>query len=157
MNAADVVAAALAARVTVGTAESLTAGQVSAALADVPGASGTLRGGIVAYANEVKRDVLGVDAALLDSAGSVDPGVAAQMAEGARRVLGVDAAVSTTGVAGPAPHDGQPVGTVFIAVATADGTEVRRFGFPGGRAAIRAASCAAALDLLGGAILREQM
>ncbi len=157
MNAAEVVAAALRAGVTVGTAESLTAGQVSAALADVAGASGTLRGGIAAYANDVKRSVLGVDPLLLESSGSVDGAVAAQMAEGARRVLGVDAAVATTGVAGPEPHDGQPVGTVFIAVSTAGGTEVRRFVFPGGRAAVREQSCAEALALLGGAILREQM
>ncbi|MGC4423875.1 CinA family protein, partial [Streptococcus suis] len=68
--------------------ESLTAGLLAAALADVPGASGTLQGGVIAYQNRIKEQVLGVDPALLAARGAVDPEVAVQMAQGARRVLG---------------------------------------------------------------------
>src|SRR5690349_20229232 len=109
-------------KLTVATAESLTAGMVSAVLADTPGASGVLQGGVVAYQNSVKADVLKVSAELLANAGSVDHDVAAAMAEGARSALGADIGVSTTGVAGPEAHDGKPVGTVYIGVATAAGT-----------------------------------
>ena len=97
---------------TVATAESLTAGLLAAALADVPGASGTLQGGVVAYQNRVKEQVLGVDADLLEHRGAVDGDVAVQMAQGVRRVLGADVGLATTGVAGPEPHQGKPVGTV---------------------------------------------
>ena len=107
---------------TVATAESLTAGMVAAVLADTPGASGMLQGGVVAYQNSVKAGVLGVPAELLDAVGAVDAQVAAAMAEGARRICGADIGVSTTGVAGPEPHDGKAVGTVFIGVATAEGS-----------------------------------
>lgn len=102
---------------TVATAESLTAGLVSAGIADVPGASAVLRGGAVTYATEAKAAVLGVDADLLAERGAVDPDVAEAMARGALNLFGTDIAVSTTGVAGPASQDGQPVGTVFIGLA----------------------------------------
>ena len=104
---------------TAATAESLTAGMVAAVLADTPGASGMLQGGVVSYAKKVKADVLGVPGELLDAVGSVDGQVAAAMADGARRICGADIGVSTTGVAGPEPHDGKAVGTVFIGIATA--------------------------------------
>lgn len=133
---------------TAATAESLTAGLVAAALAEVPGASGMLRGGVVSYASDVKADVLGVSRALLAEAGSVDAEVARQMADGARRVCGADYAVATTGAAGPEPHDGKPVGTVFVAVAGPRGTTVQAHRFEGGRAEIRAAATGAALDAL---------
>ena len=92
--------------------------------------------------------MLGVDARLLDSAGSVDPEVARQMALGARRACGADLAVSTTGVAGPAAHDGKPVGTVFIGWAGPDGSGARELRLDGDRMRIRAASREAALGLL---------
>ena len=101
---------------TLAVAESLTGGLVAAELAAVPGASKAFRGSVTAYATDLKRDVLGVDAALLDRRGAVDPQVAAQMAAGVRKVLGADWGIATTGVAGPEPQDGQPVGTVFVAV-----------------------------------------
>lgn len=142
------VTAAVARSLTLATAESLTAGQVAAAIADVPGASAALRGGVVAYHNEVKAGVLGVDAGLLHSAGSVDPEVARQMAVGARRACGADLAVSTTGVAGPAAHDGKPVGTVFVGWAGPDGSGARELKLGGDRRRIRAASGEAALGLL---------
>ncbi|MGX1912227.1 CinA family protein [Streptomyces phaeochromogenes] len=101
---------------TLAVAESLTGGLVAADLAAVPGASKAFRGSVTAYATDLKRDVLGVDATLLDQRGAVDPQVAAQMAAGARKVLGADWGIATTGVAGPEPQGGQPVGTVFVAV-----------------------------------------
>jgi nicotinamide-nucleotide amidase len=131
---------------TIAAAESLTGGLVVSALVDVPGASASLRGGVVAYATDVKRDVLGVDAALLAREGAVDPVVATRMAEGVRRLLGADVGVATTGVAGPEPQDGKPVGTVCIAVSTpvagSSGTRM----LTGDRAAIRAAAVRAALE-----------
>jgi nicotinamide-nucleotide amidase len=133
---------------TVATAESLTAGMVAAVLADTPGASGMLQGGVIAYANAVKAEVLGVSRELLDAVGSVDGQVAAAMAAGARAACGADVAVATTGVAGPEPHDGKPVGTVHVGVATADGTTSFAYHFTGSRQEIRALACGAALERL---------
>lgn len=123
---------------TVATAESLTGGRVVSALVDVPGASAHVRGGIVAYATDVKASVLGVDAALLSASGPVDPRVAVQMAEGVRRALRADVGLSTTGVAGPDPQGGAPVGTVHVAVATPAGVEVSSLLLAGSREDIRA-------------------
>ena len=120
--AEQAVTGAIARGLTVATAESLTAGMVAAVLADTPGASGMLQGGVVSYQNSVKADVLGVPRELLDAVGSVDGSVAEAMAAGARRVCGADIGVSTTGVAGPEPHGGKAVGTVFVGIATAEGT-----------------------------------
>ncbi|MET3935242.1 CinA family protein [Arthrobacter sp. OAP107] len=146
--AGEAVAAAVGRGVTVATAESLTAGMVAAVLADTPGASAMLQGGVISYNNTVKRDVLGVPQDLLDAVGSVDEAVAAAMAEGARRVCGADLAVSTTGVAGPDAHDGKAVGTVFVGVATADGVRTFPYRFQGSRAEIRGLACGAALERL---------
>ncbi|WP_233548719.1 CinA family protein [Galactobacter valiniphilus] len=115
--ARELVTRAGAAGLTVATAESLTAGLVAATIADVPGASAVLRGGVVSYAVEVKASVLGVDAAWLAEHGPVDPRVAEEMAAGAARVCDADLGVSTTGVAGPEPHGGRAVGTVYLGVA----------------------------------------
>ncbi len=124
--AEEAVTGAIGRGLTVATAESLTAGMVAAVLADTPGASGMLQGGVVSYQNSVKADVLGVPRDLLDSVGAVDGQVAEAMAEGARRVCGADIGVSTTGVAGPEPHGGKDVGSVYIGVATAEGVDVVR-------------------------------
>ncbi len=132
----------------VGTAESLTGGLVCGALTGVPGASTVVRGGVVAYASEVKADVLGVDRDLLAREGAVCEPVAAQLADGIRRVLGCAVGVSTTGVAGPDPADGQPVGTVFVGVSGPWGILVERLALTGDRAEIRAASVLAVLTLL---------
>ncbi|WP_115788089.1 CinA family protein [Arthrobacter silvisoli] len=144
--AAEVVALAIARGVTVATAESLTAGMVAAVLANTPGASGMLQGGVVAYQNSVKAAVLGVSESLLVEAGSVDAGVARAMAEGARKACGADVGVSTTGVAGPEAHDGKDVGTVFIAVASEQGSEAFGYAFSGSRGEIREQAAAAALE-----------
>ncbi|MGW4392820.1 CinA family protein [Streptomyces sp. NPDC004685] len=102
---------------TLAVAESLTGGLVAADITSVPGASRVFRGSVTSYATELKRDVLGVDGTLLAERGAVDPEVALQMATGVRRLLGADWGIATTGVAGPDEQDGQPVGTVFVAVA----------------------------------------
>ncbi|MEO9246714.1 CinA family protein [Citricoccus nitrophenolicus] len=130
---------------TVATAESLTAGLLAATLAEVPGASGTLQGGVIAYQNHVKQDLLGVDADLLARHGAVHPEVARQMAEGARRTAGADLGISTTGVAGPEPHQGQPVGTVYVGLAGPAGSEAIRLRVDGDREAIRRATVREAL------------
>lgn len=101
---------------TIAVAESLTGGLVASTIVAVPGASAVLRGGVVAYATDVKASVLGVDAGLLGRVGAVDSDVADEMAAGVARLLGADYGLATTGVAGPDPQDGQPVGTLFVAV-----------------------------------------
>ncbi len=116
---------------TVATAESCTAGLVAARLAGIAGASDALVGGVVAYANEVKRDVLGVPADLLERHGAVSAEVARAMAESGRRVTGADVALAVTGIAGPGGGSAEkPVGLVHLAVATPAGVvhEERRFG-----------------------------
>jgi nicotinamide-nucleotide amidase len=133
---------------TVAVAESITGGLVTSTLVAVPGASAVLRGGVVAYATELKHELLGVDLALLERVGAVDPAVAIAMATGTRDRLGATWAVATTGVAGPEPQDGQPVGTVDLAVAGPNQMISRRLRLTGGRAAIRAAAADAALRLL---------
>ncbi len=123
---------------TIGTAESLTAGLIAATIANVSGASRVLMGGVISYDERVKRDVLGVSQAVIDTVGVVSAECARQMAQGARRVLGVDVAVSATGVAGPTGGTPEtPVGTVFIGLATAGGTQVHECHFTGDRQSIR--------------------
>lgn len=134
--------------VTIGTAESLTGGAVAAAIVDVPGASDCLEGGVVSYSHAVKEKTLGVSSELLETRGAVDPDVAEAMALGARAALGVDWAVSTTGVAGPEPHDGQAVGTVYIGVSGPGGEDHLELHLAGGRAAIRGESVSRAIDFL---------
>ncbi|GAA3006998.1 CinA family protein [Streptomyces drozdowiczii] len=136
---------------TLAVAESLTGGLVAAELTSVPGASQAFRGSVTAYATPLKSEVLGVDADLLAERGAVDAEVARQMATGARRALGADWGVATTGVAGPEPQDGRPVGTVFVAVSGPHGTgKVAALRLNGDRADIRRESVRSALDLLSG-------
>jgi nicotinamide-nucleotide amidase len=132
---------------TLAVAESLTAGMVCAALAEVPGVSAVLRGGVVAYATDVKTALLGVDADLLDVEGPVHEDVAAQMAEGARRTLGADLGLATTGVAGPGAHGGVAAGTVVVAVADDRSREVRRLLLAGDRVAVRHGAAEAVIVL----------
>jgi nicotinamide-nucleotide amidase len=140
---------------TLAVAESLTGGMLAAALTSVPGASAAFRGGVVSYATDLKTALLGVPADLLARHGAVHPEVAVAMAEGACGRLEASVGVATTGVAGPEPADGQPVGTVHIAV-TADGaTATRALALSGDRHQIRVATVEQALGLLVG-MLREE-
>jgi nicotinamide-nucleotide amidase len=117
-------------------------------LIDPAGASVAVRGGVVAYSTDAKASVLGVDEELLAARGAVDPEVAREMAEGARRMLRADWGVATTGVAGPEPQDGMPVGRVYVAVAGPDGTLVDELALSGDRREIRDAAVGAALAML---------
>lgn len=147
-DAAPSVLAALKSRGwTIAAAESLTGGLLMSALVDVPGASASLRGGVVAYASDLKVSLLGVDADLVTRVGVVDADVALQMALGARRVGGADVGIATTGVAGPDPQDGKPAGTVYIAVATPESHAVEGLSLTGDRAAIRVEAVRRALTL----------
>jgi nicotinamide-nucleotide amidase len=140
---------------TIAVAESLTGGMLAAALTATPGASAAFRGAVVAYATELKTELLGVPAELLDRHGAVHPEVAVAMAEGARRRMTAAVGAATTGVAGPDPADGQPVGTVYIAVAAAGGTSARALALTGDRDQIRMATVEHSLGLLL-SVLREE-
>jgi nicotinamide-nucleotide amidase len=132
-----------------GTAESCTGGLVSEVLTERPGASDFFRGAIVSYDDSVKRDVLGVDPAVLARAGAVSVEVARAMAEGARRVLGTDVALAITGIAGPGGATAtKPVGLVHLAVATASGTTDDHFVFPSERRHVRLLAAYAGLSLV---------
>jgi nicotinamide-nucleotide amidase len=132
---------------TVATGESVTAGLLAGALADIPGCSSVLRGGVVAYQADVKAALLGVTEAEL-AEGLVSEAVGLAMARGAARVLGADVGIGTTGVAGPEPHDGTPVGTVWIAVTGPRGERAERLALAGDRADIRRQTVEACLALL---------
>jgi len=147
-RAAAVIASLTEVHRTLAVAESLTGGLLAAELVAVPGASQVFRGSVTAYATDLKGSVLGVDRALLAAEGAVHPEVARQMALGVRELMGATYGLSTTGVAGPDPQDGRPVGTVYVAVAGPGGTEVFAPRLSGDRATIRRMAVAAALDLL---------
>jgi nicotinamide-nucleotide amidase len=134
---------------TLGTAESCTGGLVAARLTDVPGSSDVFLGSVVAYANEVKRDRLGVPEQVLRDHGAVSAEAAAAMAAGARDALGVDVAVAVTGVAGPGGGTPEkPVGLVFLHAVGPGGELARRLDVPGDRETIRLRSAVAALHLV---------
>ncbi len=150
---ARVVEQAVACGLTVGTAESLTGGLIAGTLTSVPGSSAVVRGGIVSYVNDVKRDSLGVDADILEREGAVSREVACQMAQGARIALGVDVAVAVTGIAGPGGAEpGKPVGTVWMGLADARGVRAECFHFSGDRDDVRAQTVLQALTALESAL-----
>ena len=131
------------------TAESCTGGLVGAMVTDVPGSSDYYLGGVVAYANAVKQDALGVPEALLRDHGAVSEPVARAMAAAARERFGADWAVALTGIAGPGGgSDDKPVGLVYIALASSAGVDVHRHVFPGDRVIIRLRAATAALNYL---------
>ena len=133
---------------TLGTAESCTGGLVAKRMTDLPGSSAVFKGGVVSYTNEVKAGVLGVPQAMLDEFGAVSAQVARAMAQGARKVLGCDLAVSLTGVAGPDRDDqGNPVGLIYVALDTPEGTRVRELHLINGRARIRTVAATNAFDM----------
>ncbi|HEX4823160.1 MAG TPA: competence/damage-inducible protein A [Candidatus Polarisedimenticolaceae bacterium] len=146
----SVVGGVLAARgLTLAVAESCTGGLLGAAITDVPGSSAWFRGGVIAYADEVKTGPLGIDPELLRRHGAVSAPVAAAMAAGVRRLLGVDLALAITGIAGPGGGTAtKPVGTVHVALDDGASGASRLLDWPGDRALIRRRAVASALDLL---------
>ena len=136
---------------TLSAAESCTGGLVAKRITDLPGASAVFRGGVVSYTNDVKAQVLGVPEKLLEAFGAVSEPVARAMAERCRMICGSDLAVSVTGVAGPDADDrGNEVGTVYIALASAEGTVCQKLscGKGRGRDRVRSAAASHVFDLL---------
>jgi nicotinamide-nucleotide amidase len=136
-------------------AESLTGGLVAAALTDVPGSSNAFRGGVVAYATELKAQLLGVDPGMLERHGPIYAPVAVAMADGVRHRLGATIGVATTGVAGPGPQDGHPAGTVHVAVSLSGDTVVRTMALQGNRDEVRRLTVERVLGLLLGRLREE--
>jgi len=133
---------------TVAVAESLTGGLIGAELSRMPGSSATFRGSAVVYATDLKETLAGVPGPLLSTAGAVSPETAAALASGARERLGATYGVGATGVAGPDEQEGQPIGTVHVAVSGPHVAVVRSLRLPGDRDRVRALAVTAALDLL---------
>jgi len=139
---------------TVSTAESCTGGLVAHRLTNIPGSSRYVERGVVVYSNEAKEELLGVPRDLLKAHGAVSAPVAEAMVRGVCRVGHTACGIAVTGIAGPDGGSAEkPVGTVFVAVASPAGVEVRRFHFPGGRVAVKWQSAQAALDMLRRALL----
>ncbi|MGW5259526.1 CinA family protein [Microbispora sp. NPDC004025] len=139
--------------VTAAVAESLTGGLIGATMTGPMGASAAFRGGVIAYATELKASLLDVPSDLLGREGAVHPAVAAAMAAGVRKLTDADYGLAVTGVAGPDPQDGKPVGTVHIAL-SGPGERVwhRDLRLTGDRESIRNTTCQEALKLLEGVL-----
>jgi competence/damage-inducible protein CinA-like protein len=136
-------------KLTIATAESITGGLIASRLTDVPGISAHLMGGVVAYDNSIKRDLLGVPQELLDQHGAVSPQVAEAMAKGCRERFGVDIAVSTTGIAGPSgATPTKPVGLVYVGLATADGVKSYKYNWFGTRQEVQSRTAKMALNVV---------
>lgn len=152
MDAAQVLALLREKNLQLATAESCTAGLLSAAVTAVPGASAVFTCGVAAYSNDIKRTVLGVPAATLDTVGAVSAETAVAMADGVRRLADAAIGVSVTGVAGPDTEEGKPVGTVFLALANASRVWVREMQPSPDcttREAVREKAVAIALEMIG--------
>ena len=131
------------------TAESCTGGGIGAAITAISGSSTVYRGGVVCYANWVKKHILGVRSETLDLYGPVSSQVAEQMVIGVQRLLQADAAISVTGLAGPGGDEyGNAVGTVFVGTAFQDNTTVKEYHFFGRREDVRNQAAQAALQQL---------
>jgi PncC family amidohydrolase len=135
-------------KLTFALAESCTGGMIAARITSIPGSSAMFNGGVVCYANNVKRDVLGVPQGILETEGAVSESCAKAMADGARTILNADIAVSVTGIAGPeGGTPTKPVGLVFIGTATGKGVSVEKHLFSGDREDIRKQAADAALHV----------
>ena len=134
-------------KLTIATAESCTGGLLAAALTEIPGSSDVFERGFVTYSNAAKTAMLSVPIATLEAFGAVSRETAEAMAVGARRRTNASYAISVTGVAGP-DTDSAPVGTMYVGIADAAGTQVMHRQFLGDRQRVRAFTCQLALDLL---------
>lgn len=135
-------------------AESLTGGMIGALLTDVPGASESYLGGVISYATRLKATLAGVDRATVAELGPVAERTAVEMARGVAQRCDADWGLATTGVAGPEPQDGHPVGQVFVAVShgASNAIRVEELSLQGNRTQIRQQSVSAALQLLADAL-----
>lgn len=130
-------------------AESCTGGMIAQQVTAVPGSSAVFVGGVVCYANEVKRDILGVPQEVLERHGAVSQEVAVLLATNIRAMFGCDLAASVTGIAGPGGATGdKPVGLVYVTVLGPLGLRTQRHIFYGGRDLVRKQACATALTML---------
>ena len=153
MSAAEALALLVRRGATLAVAESLTGGLIGATITAVPGASAAFKGGVISYATDVKRTLLGVPGGLLRREGAVHPQVAAEMAAGVRRLCKATYGLAVTGVAGPEPQDGKPVGTVYVALCGPRGRiSPRALVLNGSREDIRIAVVDEAIDLLTGVL-----
>jgi len=128
-------------KLTIATAESLTAGLVSSKLVEIEGASKVLKGAIVAYQNDVKVNILNIDSEIINKYSSVSKEVATLMAQNVRKILGADIGVATTGVAGPAAVGDNKVGTVFVALSFLEHNMCLQLNLMGDRQSIREETC----------------
>lgn len=149
LRAGEIVARARERSATVATAESCTAGMIASSIADIPGASSVLRGGMVTYCDEIKRDVLGVPAHTLHEFSAVSEQCACEMAARARDIFCSSVAVSATGYAGPGggTHS-DPAGTVYLGISDDRGTRCVRVELEGSRNEVRLRAAAVALELV---------
>jgi len=133
---------------TVACAESCTGGLVLSRLTDFAGASAYVKGGVVAYTNEIKNKILHVEAETLKNFGAVSAQTAEEMAANVREIFSATFGLSTTGVAGPASSEGKPVGLVYAAIVGENFSEVKEFHFSGSRSEIKDKAAGAAFELL---------
>jgi len=155
-SAEDLHALLRSAGASISTAESLTGGRLAALLTSVPGASATYVGGVVTYATELKRSLLGVPEALVAEHGVVSAPCARAMARGVRTLTGATYALATTGVAGPDRQEGHPPGTVFVGVAGPDVDRAVALALWGDRSAVQDQTCAHAVGLLAAILCGEE-
>lgn len=146
MSARELVEILIEKKLNIAIAESLTAGLITSKLAEIAGVSQVLRGGVFAYQNDIKAELLGVREKTLAEFGAVSEETAIEMAAGVAQKLDAQVAISTTGIAGPTSVDGKPVGLVFIGLWVQGETWSKNFHFSGTREQIRQASCGIALE-----------
>lgn len=133
---------------TVACAESCTGGLLMSRLTDFAGASAYVRGGVVAYTNEIKNKILHVKSETLEQFGAVSSQTVLEMASNVREIFSSTIGLSTTGVAGPAKSEGKPVGLVYVAIVGEDFSEVKECHFSGSRSEIKAQTADTAFELL---------
>lgn len=133
---------------TVATAESCTGGLVASRFTDLSGASAYFKGGVVAYCNEAKQNILRVKEETLEAFGAISSQTALEMATNVRALFNATIGISTTGVAGPLTSEGKPVGLVYVAIVGEDFSEVKEFHFAGSRTEIKFQAADEAMNLL---------